>query len=57
MNADFMVITLTAVVIVDGCDLVGIAQLVVGAGLVVVLVIVGNLNNGGLFDEDVVGVT
>lgn len=29
MNADLMVITLTAVVIVNGCDLVSIARLVV----------------------------
>ena len=29
MNADLMVITLTAVVVVDGGDLVSIAQLVV----------------------------
>ena len=29
MNADFMVVTLTAVLVVDGCDLVSIARLVI----------------------------
>lgn len=29
VDADLMVVTLTAVVVVDGCDLVSIAQLVV----------------------------
>ena len=57
VNADLMVVTLAAVVVVDGCDLVSIAQLVVRAGLLAVLVVMGNLDNGGLFDYDVVGVT
>ena len=57
MNADLMVVTFTAVVIVDGGDLVGITELMVLAGLAVVMVVVGNLHNGGLFDNDVVGVT
>ena len=57
MNTNFMIVTLTAIVVVDGCDLVSIAQLVIRAGLVTVLVVMGNLDNGGLLDYDVVGVT
>lgn len=54
MNADLVVVTLTAVVVVDGRDLVSIARLVVRAGLVAVFIVVGNLNNGGLFDYNLV---
>ena len=57
MNADLMVVTLTAVVVVHGCDLVSIAQLVVCAGLATLFVVVGNLDNGGLLDHDLVRVT
>ena len=57
MNADLMVVTFTAVVVGDGGDLVGIAQLMVRAGLAALGVIVGDLHNGGLFDNDLVGVT
>ncbi len=57
MNADLMIVALTAVFVVHSCDLVSIAQLVVRAGLTICFVVVGNLNNGGLFDYDLVGVT
>ena len=57
MNADLMVVTLTAIVVINGRDLVSIAHLVIGAGLAAVLIVMGNLNNGGLLDYDVVGVT
>ena len=52
-----MVVALTAVVVVDSGDLVGIAHLVVRAGLTAILVIVGDLDNGRLFDYDLMGVT
>ena len=52
-----MRVALTAVVVVDRCDLVSIAKLVVRAGLVRVFVVVSNLDNGGLFDDDLVGGT
>ena len=29
MNADLMIVTLTAIVVIDGCDLVSIARLVI----------------------------
>ena len=29
MNADLVIVTLTAIVVVDGCDLVSIARLVI----------------------------
>ena len=57
MNADLMVVALTAEFVVHSCDLVSIAQLMVRAGLATFFVVVGNLNDGGLFDHDLVGVT
>lgn len=57
MNADLVIVTLTAIVVIDGRDLVSIAHLVIRAGLAAVLIVMGNLDNGGLLDYDVVGVT
>ena len=58
MNADLMFITLTTIVVVDGCDLVSIAQLVVRAGLIAMRIVVGNLDIDRLLSNcDVMGGT
>lgn len=57
MNTNLVIVTLTAIVVVDGCDFVSIAHLVIRAGLVAVFVVMGNLDNGGLFDYDLMAGT
>ena len=57
MNTNLVVVTLTAIVVVDGCDFISIAHLVIRAGLVAVFVVMGNLDNGGLFNYDLMAGT